>query len=153
MSELGIGVMLSRLGGNEETVKSVQSSIGKVIESIRLEPYTGNEPGYSKDRTDQDKLIIRFTDGSQLNIWDDGQSCCESRYMQSDDKPEDFIGSTLIGVELKAAPNIVDDPHNDGEHECQFLEIQTNKGQFVVVNHNSHNGYYGGFSMAAKLYL
>jgi hypothetical protein len=29
--------------------------------------------------------------------------------------------------------------------------VKTTNGNLTVVNHNEHSGYYGGFSMAAKI--
>lgn len=129
---LGIGVMIQSLGGNEETVNAVKSSLGKVIEKVSL---TNN------------KLIFKFTDDTELKIFDNGQSCCESRYMRTDDDLTDYNGSTLLDFELKRAPNIVDEY---GDHEVQFLDVRTSKGVFQMANHNEHNGYYGGFWIVAE---
>jgi hypothetical protein len=35
-------------------------------------------------------------------------------------------------------------------HETQFLIVDTTKGSFTIVNHNEHNGYYGGFGLVAQ---
>ena len=133
MENLGMGVMLGILGGNEETVNSIKSSLNKVIETIEL---------------DGEDLVISFTDNTKLTIWDGGQSCCESRYMTTDDNLSDFNGAVLLDLELKSA----DDIDNGWEvHEIQFLDIKTSNGVFTMVNHNEHNGYYGGFYVKAKL--
>ena len=105
----------------------------KVIETIKL---------------DGEDLVISFTDNTKLTIWDGGQSCCESRYMTTDDNLSDFNGAVLLDLELKSA----DDIDNGWEvHEIQFLDIKTSNGVFTMVNHNEHNGYYGGFYVKAKL--
>jgi len=132
-SQLGMGVMLGILGGNKETVESVQASIGKTIANIVLE---------------NDKLEMSFTDGTKLTMWDDGQSCCETRYMMTDDTLSDYIGATVHDFELKDAPN---EPDEYGDHEVQFLDVKTSKGTFQMATHNEHNGYYGGFYIVAKL--
>jgi hypothetical protein len=133
MENLGMGVMLGILGGNEETVNSIKSSLNKVIETVKL---------------DEENLVISFTDNTQLTIWDGGQSCCEARYMTTDDNLSDFNGATLLDLELKSA----DDIDNGWEvHEIQFLDVKTSNGVFTMVNHNEHNGYYGGFYVKAKL--
>ena len=133
MENLGMGVMLGILGGNEETVNSIKSSLNKVIETVKL---------------DEENLVISFTDNTQLTIWDGGQSCCESRYMTTDDNLSDFNGAVLLDLELKSA----DDIDNGWEvHEIQFLDVKTSNGVFTMVNHNKHNGYYGGFYVKAKL--
>jgi hypothetical protein len=132
---LGIGVMLNYLGGNEETVKAIKSSIGKKITNICIDESV-------------EKLNITLDDNSILSIYDDGQSCCENRYMNCDDNFEDFIGDELRDFELKEI-DIKEDEWED--HEIKFLDVITNKGRFQIANHNEHNGYYGGFAIVAKL--
>lgn len=128
---LGLGVMLQSLGSNKNTLDAIKSSLGKEIKVLKLE--------------DND-LIFIFKDGSSLTIWDDGQSCCEDRYMSTDDDLTEYIESKLLALELKEAPNI----ENGGEeHEVQFLDVLTTKGIFTISNHNEHNGYYGGFYIKA----
>jgi len=132
MSQLGFGVMINMLSGNESSVKAFTESLNKTITALSLS---------------DNSLHFTFDDGSKMKFHDDGQSCCESRYMRTDDKLEEFIGATLVGAEIKDAPTI------DGEygecHEVQFLEVKTSKGSFVMSSHNEHNGYYGGFSIKA----
>lgn len=69
--------------------------------------------------------------------------------MRTDDKFEDFIGATLVSMELKQAPNITSDD-DYGDHEVQFLELMTSKGALTMASHNEHNGYYGGFAIELK---
>jgi hypothetical protein len=133
MSQPGIGVMIGLLGGNEETVNAIKSSLGKKIKNVQLEA--------------DDTLKFEFQDGSSLNIRDDGQSCCEHRYMTTDDDLSEYSGATLLDFELKNAPDQEDEW---GEvHEVQFLDVKTDKGVFQMANHNEHNGYYGGFWIVA----
>lgn len=129
MGQLGIGAMLGRLGGNEESVKAITSVLNKTIKYVKVDE-------------EMNALRFEFKDGTKFKIFDDGQSCCESRYMRTDDDLTQFSGAIFIGAELKDAPNIEDEY---GDHEVQFLEIQTDKGVFTCSNHNEHNGYYGGF--------
>ena len=136
MSELGLGVLINQLGGNEETVNAVTSSLNKEITSLSL---------------NSNDLVILFTDNSKLVLWDDGQSCCEERYMNCDDDLTSSKGEILLGFELKDAPNIEEENDYGSEHEVQFLEVKTNKSVYSFSNHNEHNGYYGGFSINAKL--
>jgi len=133
MGNLGMGVMLGILGGNEETVTSIESSLNKTIEKAEL---------------DGDELVISFTDNTTLVIWDGGQSCCENRYMTTDDDLSDFSGATLLDMELKSAEY---EDHDYDVHEIQFLDVKTSEGVFTMANHNEHNGYYGGFWIQAKL--
>ena len=132
---LGMGVMLRMMGGNEETVKSINESIGKRIQKVWLDE-------------ENDQLRFDLEDGTQLVMWDGGQSCCEHRYMRTDDVLEEYDGAILLDFELKDAPDIEDEW---GEvHEVQFLDVKTDKGIFQMANHNEHNGYYGGFWIEAR---
>lgn len=128
---LGIGVMLGQLAGNTETVNCIQSVIGKQIKSIELI---------------EDEIVLKTSEGG-LKLLDDGQSCCEARYMRTDDDLSEFTGAVVNGFELKQAP---DQDHEWGTHEVQFLEIATSKGAITFASHNEHNGYYSGFRIVAK---
>lgn len=127
---LGIGVMIRDLGGNEESARAAQAALGKVISGVSI----GNS-----------MLHLSFTDGTGIRIQDEGQSCCERRWMHTDDTLSDFIGATLVGLELRDAPNIVDEESD--VHEVQFLAVRTDRGTLTISNHNDHNGYYGGFAL------
>ena len=132
MSQLGIGVMIKALCSNEETVNSIKSSLNKEIANIVLS---------------DDNLVFTFTDGSKLNLWDGGQSCCEHRYMKCDDDLGDYVGSKLLDFELKDAKETEEEYE---VHEIQFLDVKTSAGVFQIANHNEHNGYYGGFYIQAS---
>jgi hypothetical protein len=121
----GVGVMVSHLFGSPA---DYEQYYGKTIQAIAL-----------KD----DVLNIDFEDGVKIHIFDNGQSCCETRYMVCDDNLESLVGQKLTKIEIKSGPDI-----NDGEcHEQQFLEISTDGGFVTFANHNEHNGYYGGFAL------
>ena len=128
---IGVGVMIKSLGGNSETVEAVKSALGKTIENVKLE---------------DNELKFLFTDGTTLKMFDDGQSCCEIRYMETADNLSEYDGAVLLDFELKDAPNQEDEY---GAHEVQFLDVKTSKGVFTMSNHNEHNGYYGGFWITA----
>lgn len=130
MSRPGIGAMLGILGGNENTVKAMQAAMNLPIEYIAV-----------KD----DSLRIVLEKGT-LCLYDDAQSCCEHRYMVCDDDLGAFVGATLLGAEIVNAPDETDEY---GEHEVQFLKVNTSAGTFTIANHNEHNGYYGGFWIVA----
>ena len=136
MSNFGMGVMLGMLGGNEETVNTLRNSLNKTIEKVWLDE-------------EKNKLIFNFTDGSGMQIFDDGQSCCEYRYMRTDDDLSEFSGSKIVNIELKDGPTKNNDEWDD-VHETQFLDVTTDKGFFQLCTHNEHNGYYGGFWIVAK---
>lgn len=93
--------------------------------------------------SNDNELVINFTDDSCIKLWDDGQSCCEHRYMVCEEDLSHYIGATYYGW------SVVDGPTVDGESEevkeCQFLNVNTSLGEFQVANYNEHNGYYGGF--------
>ena len=132
MEQLGLGVLINMLGGNEETVKAYTTALKKRIGNVELVDNT---------------LNLWFTDGTGIAFHDAGQSCCESRYMTCDDDLPFYIGGEFVGAELKDAPSQTAD---GSDHDVQFLEIQTAKGAFTIANHNEHNGYYGGFSIEVR---
>jgi hypothetical protein len=133
MSQLGFNTMINSLAGNRESVAAVQAAQGKTITSVALV---------------DNALKFEFEDGSRLTLKDDGQWCCERRYMQTDDDLPYYVGATFLGVEVR------DGGSTEGEygdtHEIKFLVITTNRGTFSMANHNEHNGYYGGFSITTS---
>lgn len=134
MSE-GITVYIENLFENGRTKNALEAAKGKEIKRVLVD-------------TEEDALRILFTDGTGIKIWDDGQSCCESRYMRTDDDLSYFVGATFEGAQTQDGPTETDEY---GEpHETQFLIITTSKGVFTIVNHNEHNGYYGGFTVACE---
>ena len=119
---------------DSDTATAVQISLGKEISSVKVVDYS---------------LIFTFKDGTTLNLWDDGQSCCESRYMNTDDDLSFVDGATLDKLELRDGPDVSSED-DYGCKDSQFLIVTTSKGSFTVVNYNEHNGYYGGFQIKAK---
>ena len=120
----------------------ITPALGKTISDLR----------FSENDNDS-ALSITFADGSKLTLFDDGHSCCETRYMRTDDNLAEYIGGRLLGAEVKDVPELIGfwkDEDEYGDHDIQFLEITTSKGSFVMSNHNEHNGYYGGFCIEAK---
>ena len=94
--------------------------------------------------SDDDELFLTFADGVRIQIRDNGQSCCEHRYIQTDDDVKTLVGNRLMSISIKNAPN---EENEYGEHEVQFLEVQTSGGLVTFAAHNEHNGYYGGFAL------
>ena len=127
MGQLGIGAMLHQLGGGSE--HSASEYAGRTITALKL---------------DDNRLKIDFSDGKKIEIWDNGQSCCESRYMVCDDDLEPFVGAQFVTAQIQNGPDL---PDEYGSHECAFLIVETSNGSFTCSNHNEHNGYYGGFGM------
>lgn len=134
MGQPGMGVLIGMLGGNADSVAAFTGAVGKTIAGLTL--------------GEDDALHFVFDDGSKMKMYDDGQSCCESRYMRTDDNLADYVGAKLLGAEIKEAPSIAAEYD---EHEVQFLEVQTDRGVFTMASHNEHNGYYGGFLIRAAV--
>ena len=93
---------------------------------------------------DEDSITLKF-DFGKLTLRDNGQCCCETRYMSTDDDVQQLIGSRFMCYEVKDAGDLQVDEDDYNVHDVQFLEIQTDSGFVTLVNHNEHNGYYGGF--------
>lgn len=107
----------------------------KIIAAALCEVNGGNTNG----------IRLTFDDGSAIRIWDDGQSCCESRYTTTDDDLSKIVGGVLRRIETKPAPEIKGEYGE--EHEQVFVEIGTDECFVTLVTHNEHNGYYGGFGL------
>jgi hypothetical protein len=133
MSNLGMGVMLHMLGGTGNGAEHVKPCLGEKIQKVEI----------------SDKVCtIRMQNGSGCLLSDDGQSCCEYRHMSCDDDLAAFVGSTLIDIEIADGPSQADEY---GEaHDTEFLRLMTSDGVITIVNHNEHNGYYGGFYIVAS---
>ena len=129
MGQPGTGAIVHYLGGGSEN--DAAKYIGKAITGAVI-----------KD----DRLNVDFEDGTKISIWDNGQSCCESRYMTTDDDVAVLVGGELVNIEAKPGIDMKESEYDD-EHETVFVEVQTDKGFITVVNHNQHNGYYGGFGL------
>jgi len=133
----GIGFNINALSGRPESdVNAYKNSLNKTIASVSLVEDGNGE------------LHINFIDGTTLVLFDDDRSCCESRYMTTDDVLADFAGATFNGVEIAEGPDV------EGvyeTHEQQFLKVSTSKGVFTMVTHNQHNGYYGGMYIRARV--
>lgn len=129
MSNLGIGVMVGDLSGYAGGDHVIECR-GKRIVGLSIV---------------DNKLRVSFDDGT-LVLYDGGQSCCEHRYMTTDEPLDYYIGATFAGVVTK------DGGTRDGceVHEIEFLYVNTDIGAIDFVNHNEHNGYYGGFSVVAE---
>ena len=133
MSQPGIGAMLHFLGGGSP--KSASDYYGRKIVGARMDPEWG----------DAGCLLLGFDDGVTVRIWDGGQSCCEHRYMTTDDDVQSLVGGELREVSVREGPEIATEYD---EHETATLVIQTDQIAATFVTHNEHNGYYGGFGLS-----
>lgn len=140
----GLGAMMHYLSGGSRN--DPQKYYGKKIVGAKMEisPDSYNSCG---DR-DRGSLLLSFDGGPSIRIWDDGQSCCEARYMTTEDNPADLIGQTLVSIEATAAEEKPRGEDDYGEsHEIVFVKIQGDKSAITIATHNEHNGYYGGFGL------
>jgi len=129
MTQLGMGAMLHYLGGGSDY--NPEEFVGKTIIKAKL-----NE--------EDDRVEITFDNNETIHIWDNGQSCCEYRYITCDDDWSNIIGGKLLAIETKEGPEIEKDYEY---HESVFIDIKTDKGFVTFTTHNEHNGYYGGFGL------
>ena len=118
-----------------ESLNAFMKVVGKKIMGIKLE---------------DDMLYLSFGSQGTLKVSDDGQSCCEKRYMTTDDKLDEYVGGNLLNIEIKPVPIPIKLGEDDEAHDIEFLEFTTTKGAFVLTSHNEHNGYYGGFDVCAE---
>jgi hypothetical protein len=128
----------SVLSVDQETLKTIGSCLGKVIEKVML----------AYDHESRESIIIIFTDGTALNLFDDGQQCCEKRWLASDDKSEDVAGGVLMDVQMEEG---VDDEGSEDILQSQFIRIITDKAPYVVTAYNKHNGSYDGITVKAEI--
>lgn len=95
MQQLGLGVVINMLGGNESTVNALNVCLGQKIEKVWLDE-------------ENNRLRFLFKNKVKMSMWDNGQSCCESRYMRTDDDLSEFANTILKDVEISDAPSIED---------------------------------------------
>lgn len=126
----GVGVMMHTFCGGSS--HKVSEYIGKKITAVDMKG---------------DKLLVTFDGGKKIAIWDDGQSCCENRYMMTDDDVQSLVGHSLVRIDAKDGTTVRGDEEYFEEHEVCFVEIGTEVGFITIANHNEHNGYYGGFGL------
>lgn len=121
-------------------------NLGKVIKSLDISG---------------DTFTIMFDDDTGLSMTDQGQQCCENRYMHSDDDLKYYIGAKLLNGRIEDIDTSYEQSrkyldhfietgneyYNDNVLECQFLIIDTNKGSFTIANYNENSGYYSGFDL------
>ncbi|MBD3251349.1 hypothetical protein GF380_02740 [Candidatus Uhrbacteria bacterium] len=124
------------------SVDTFRSVAGKKILSLEL--VVDAERTYANDPTSY--LQFELEGGAKIRMCDLGQECCEERYITTDDKLSDFIGSHLISAEVRDAPDIKNEA--GGVHEVRFLIVTTSLGAFTCETHNVHSGYYSGFELA-----
>ena len=137
---------MGELDYDERNIEALAQMKGKVIRSVVI--ITEDPDEYDEGNA----LVFEFEDGSRGKMYDAGQSCCESRWMHTDDDLEYYAGATLLDAEVADGDGSGDEDEEEFEtKESQFLKVKTSKGVFTVVNYVEHNGYYGGFSLRLKM--
>lgn len=136
---LGLGAMIQELFGNEVSVEVFTAALNKEVTSLALDNELNDGDG---------ALVFGFEDGSKMGLVDAARSCCESRYLDTDDDLSYYTGAQLIGVEVREGLTTTYSKYGD-KHETAFLIVKTSKGEFTVCCHNRHNGYYGGICIQA----
>lgn len=91
-----------------------------------------------------DEIMLTFEGAKGLIFWDEGQQCCERRFMRTDDDLDQFKDARFIGAELLDGPTTTKE---DLVCDIQFLVIKTDRGNITMSSHNEHNGYYSGFEI------
>jgi len=132
-----VGTTLTWFG--EERDYKIGEYVGETIAGIKFDRDCVTCHGMEVEGA----LVVTLHDGRSFMLYDDGRSCCEERYMTCDDDLDAFIGSSILGVEVRDGGSSEDEYGN--EHEQQFVIFKTSLGEFTIVTHNEHNGYYGGF--------
>lgn len=128
----GLGVMINELFGNkfdfDRKVLNEKITNAEILSNV---------------------LVLTFESGYKLDIFDNGQSCCESRYMTCDDDVSRLVGGKLTDVVEKDSTSTEDGDWGN-VNEIMFVEVKTDQDSIVLQTHNEHNGYYGGFSLTVK---
>lgn len=146
-ANLGMGVMINMLfGDGRKTNEALMEAIGRTITSVEIKDLDSKE---DREREENQHIVIGLDNGKKLIIFDSGQSCCESRYITTDADLPSYIGKSIMGFRQGEYKGVEDD-HGES-HDCQSLLIDTSEGVIDFVTHVEHNGYYGGFSIQAKL--
>lgn len=135
---MGVGAICALLGGNTDSAAAYSAAIGRPIAELAIDPDANRGDG---------ALRVVFADGFRLLIEDQGRSCCESRWMHTDDDLSAFVGATFCGAEVAEGPT---EGEGGDPRESAFLRVLTSRGDFTVVTYNHHNGYYGGIAVQCR---
>src|SRR6185312_7899172 len=98
---MGIGAMLHALGGGSK--HDPKEFFGRTVCGAEII---------------DDRLRLTLDGGEQIEIWDDGQSCCENRWLTCDDDLKSLCGHTLARIDTKSGPN---ESSEWGDHEVCFV--------------------------------
>lgn len=134
---------------NEVAVQTLPA-VNRVIRSIEIVDVDYKSPfPWARYLDDRQALVIVLESGWTLVFMDDcPQSCCESRYMHTDDDLSALVGETLVNVRHGGC----NEEGDDVVIEAEFVIIQTDRDSAVIGTYNSHNGYYGGLDLSMSMY-
>lgn len=98
-------------------------------------------------------LKLTCANGWVITLNDEGQSCCESRYITCDDDVGSLVGGVFYGVRKCVTGREWEDDEDDDDevHDVVFIDVVTSVGSITLCTHNEHNGYYGGFSVTIRI--
>ena len=115
------------------------------IESVTFKKKEDDYTEYEGYQIITDKQTIKLA-------IDNGGQCCENfGYFMSEDNIEEFVGASLISVEVvdtllnteKLKTNCNSYGSDWDDTYVMFVNINTDKGLLQFVAYNEHNGYYG----------
>ncbi len=91
-------------------------------------------------------IVFTMAEDYQIVLEDRGQSCCETRYLTTDDDLAYFNGARFVGIGTTDYRETHDSDRWE-DHEQEFVIVVTSKGVFTICAHNRHNGYYRGINL------
>jgi hypothetical protein len=102
-------------------------------------------------RDERGALELVLENGYRIVLTDiAGQSCCEHRYMHTDDDLTSLVGESLQRIWVG---EFTEQGGDYGDTlEGAFIHIQTNRDAVVIAIYNSHNGYYGGLEPGVSIF-
>lgn len=110
--------------------------------------FKGRKITDAKLTTDDLTLSFEGTE-EQLRVYDAGQSCCENRYITSDDDVKDLVGGNLVSIEEREGPEpepAVCDKCK-GSKRLDFSDqpmLDPEGGEECWACHGTGNDYYSG---------
>ena len=116
--------------------EAIQPHLAKTLTVVRVDPLANDENG----------ALLFEVGGKRFMLFDDGQSCCENRWLHTDDDLPSFVGAKFVGFDCSPGPTEDDEDGCTGTKGSMFVHLHTDRGTITMVAYNHHNGYYGGFN-------
>lgn len=99
---------------------------------------------------EDDALTLLLRCGKTVTFRDMQPSCCEKRYLRTEDDIQAVVGLKLRKIELSSV--FVDEDSRGDVHEVCFLKLEFDSwGHITLCSHNEHNGYYGGIDLIVEV--